>query len=154
MFCTDKITEFFCICDDFCHEFDSETSKKSRQGAATPWLRQAQTLCFRLGGDDYTHHFPHKHVSQLQALLHQFCAHATQKAVSKSPLMFPLHHPDGACGRQDGVLPQAVSHGLVYRNPVRRLDMHISLPQPPPWTQQGGSSTSSRTCCATRGAGY
>lgn len=29
MFCIDKITEIFCICDDFCREFDAETSKKA-----------------------------------------------------------------------------------------------------------------------------
>ncbi len=29
MFCASKITEIFCICDDFCREFESEISQKA-----------------------------------------------------------------------------------------------------------------------------
>lgn len=55
----DKITEIFCIIDDFCQEYDKEIARMS--------------ICEPVVNHDNTHLLSFQHFPQLQALLPLLC---------------------------------------------------------------------------------
>lgn len=62
-----KITEIFCIIDDFCQEYDKEIAHMS--------------ICEPVGNHDNTHLLSFQHFPQLQALLPLLCQGAPARLV-------------------------------------------------------------------------
>ena len=91
-----KVTEIFCIADDFCKEFEGEMAK----------MHFRPQLTLQNGKERHdvgcrSHHdsdlFPLQFVPKLQALLSGMCAHSLEASVSADILLQPLrggHAPD------------------------------------------------------------
>lgn len=90
MLTDDKVTEIFCICDDFCKEFNAEIEKSSlkapdgrkhrrRNGTMSEPEVMTILICF---------HF--KHIQELQALLPLLRKGAYEGPLPQSGVLYPF----------------------------------------------------------------
>ena len=79
----DKITEFFCIIDEFCQEYDKKLHAcpfVSRTGVSSAIENGHEPL----GNHDNTHLFSFQHFPQLQALLPFLCQGSPARPVPQA----------------------------------------------------------------------
>ena len=81
-----KVTEIFCIADDFCKEFEGEMAKNALP-STTDTPKPHDVGCRGHHDSDL---FPLQFVPKLQALLSRMCAHSLEASVSADILLQPL----------------------------------------------------------------
>lgn len=98
-----KVTEIFCVADDFCKEFEVEMAKNSlheklpsvfSRGSETP--QEAHDV--RRGSDHNSDLFSLQHIPQLQALLPVMRVRTMEESVSPTLLVQPF------CGNHAALL--------------------------------------------------
>lgn len=85
-----KVTEIFCIADDFCKEFEVEMEKKHSSVFSRRYQTPKKAHDVRRGGHHDSDLFPLQHLSQLQALLSVMCVRTVEASVPPSVLVQPF----------------------------------------------------------------
>ncbi len=85
-----KVTEIFCIADDFCKEFEAEMAKTHFRAPLMPPEKAQKAHDVGCRGHHNPDLLPLQFVPKLQALLSGMCAYSLEAFVSTDILLQPL----------------------------------------------------------------
>ena len=111
-----KVTEIFCIADDFCKEFEVEMSKNALSSSADATKRRRKRVMSDAEVITIPDLFPLQHLPQLQALLSVMRVRTMEASVPAPVLVQPFCRGNAALLRGPDNVPASCLFRRMHRH--------------------------------------